>query len=149
MATHATCPVAVIRGIPDRDINGHPRPVVVGVDGTQHSEPAISMAFEEAAQRQSELVAVHAWSDIVLELSLDGGTDAEWERDAANETALLSENLAGYADNFPDVKVRTIVVRDRPSDTCVSKPNTRNFSLSGVEGEGDFPVCCLGRPVGR
>lgn len=149
VATHATCPVAVIRGIPDRDINGHPRPVVVGVDGTQHSEPAISMAFEEAAQRQSELVAVHAWSDIVLELSLDGGTDAEWERDAANETALLSENLAGYADNFPDVKVRTIVVRDRPSDTCVSKPNTRNFSLSGVEGEGDFPVCCLGRPVGR
>lgn len=44
VATHASCPVAVIRGEPDRNINDISGPVVVGVDGSQHSEPAISMA---------------------------------------------------------------------------------------------------------
>lgn len=144
IATHAPCPVAVIRGVPDRDINDIPGPVVVGVDGSQHSEPAISMAFEEASLRQSELVAVHAWSDIVLELSLDGGSEAEWTRDAANETALLSENLAGRGENYPDVKVRTIVVRDRPTRHLREQAENAQLLVVGSRGRGGFSSMLLG-----
>lgn len=144
VAAHAPCPVAVIRGIPDRDINDIPGPVVVGVDGTRHSEPAISMAFEEAALRQSELLAVHAWSDIVLELSLDGGTEAEWKRDAANETALLSENLAGRAETYPDVKVRTLVVRDRPTRHLREQAENAQLLVVGSRGRGGFSSMLLG-----
>ncbi|MFC9555306.1 universal stress protein [Rhodococcus sp. NPDC056960] len=144
VAAHAPCPVAVIRGVPDRDINDIPGPIVVGVDGTQQSEPAISMAFEEAALRQSELVAVHAWSDIVLQLSLDGGSDAEWMRDAANETALLSENLAGRAENYPDVKVHTIVVRDRPTQHLREQAENAQLLVVGSRGRGGFSSMLLG-----
>ncbi|WP_016881464.1 MULTISPECIES: universal stress protein [unclassified Rhodococcus (in: high G+C Gram-positive bacteria)] len=144
VAAHARCPVAVIRGVPDRDINDIPGPVVVGVDGTQHSAPAIAMAFEEAALRQSELVAVHAWADIVLELSLDGGTEAEWKRDAADETALLSENLAGRAENYPDVKVRTIVVRDRPTRHLREQAEGAQLLVVGSRGRGGFSSMLLG-----
>ncbi|WP_370179571.1 universal stress protein [Rhodococcus wratislaviensis] len=144
VATHASCPVAVIRGEPDRNINDIPGPVVVGVDGSQHSEPAISMAFEEAGLRQSELVAVHAWSDIVLQFSPDGGSEAEWLRDAANETALLSENLAGRAENYPDVKVRTLVVRDRPTRHLREQAENAQLLVVGSRGRGGFSSMLLG-----
>ncbi len=55
VATHASCPVAVIRGEPDRDINDIPGPIVVGVDGSQHSEPAISTAFEEGRPSRKQV----------------------------------------------------------------------------------------------
>jgi nucleotide-binding universal stress UspA family protein len=102
------------------------------------------MAFEEAALRQSELVAVHAWSDIVLQLSLDGGSDAEWMRDAANETALLSENLAGRAENYPDVKVHTIVVRDRPTQHLREQAENAQLLVVGSRGRGGFSSMLLG-----
>jgi hypothetical protein len=36
-------------------------PVVVGVDGSSGSEPAVAFAYEAAAARAVRLVAVHAW----------------------------------------------------------------------------------------
>jgi len=37
---------------------------MVDVGGSEHSSRAITAAFEEAALRDTELVAVHAWSDL-------------------------------------------------------------------------------------
>ncbi len=60
---HAHCPVAVIHGISAIDAVSARQPVLVGVDGTANSVPAVELAFEEASRRKVDLVALHAWSD--------------------------------------------------------------------------------------
>src|SRR5207244_3050778 len=59
LAAHGHCPIVVVRG-------GEPEPdgpVVVGVDGSATSDAAVALAFEEAAIRGCDLMAVHAWAD--------------------------------------------------------------------------------------
>lgn len=144
VVSHARCPVAVIRMEPDRDAALLTGPVVVGVDGSKHSERAISMAFQEASLRKTELVAVHAWSDVILTMAPDRGTPAEWERAVENETAVLAESLAGHSEEHPDVKVRTVVVRDRPVRNLREQAKTAQLLVLGTRGRGGFAGMLLG-----
>ncbi|MFZ2172989.1 MAG: universal stress protein [Rhodococcus sp. (in: high G+C Gram-positive bacteria)] len=144
VATHAQCPVAVIRGLPELDINELTGPVVVGVDGSKHSEPAISMAFEEAALRQTELVAVHAWSDVDVHVSFEGDRDTEWAKLVASETALLSESLAGRVEQYPDVQVRSVVVMDQPARNLREHAEEAQLLIVGSRGRGGFASMLLG-----
>ena len=41
--------------------------MVVGVDGSPVSDAAVGFAFDEAALRGAELLAVHAWNDVYLD----------------------------------------------------------------------------------
>ncbi|WP_016881437.1 MULTISPECIES: universal stress protein [unclassified Rhodococcus (in: high G+C Gram-positive bacteria)] len=144
VATHARCPAAIIRAVPDSDVAELEGSVVVGVDGTAHSEPAISMAFAEAALRQCELVAVHAWSDIDLPVHFAGGSVSGWKQIVTQETALLSESLAGRAQDFPDVKVRTMVVMDRPVRNLREQADNARLLVVGSRGRGGFTSMLLG-----
>jgi nucleotide-binding universal stress UspA family protein len=58
MVTHAPCPVAVVRGRELDPVDGS-LPVVVGVDSSPATDPALAFAFEAAAGRRVPLVAVH------------------------------------------------------------------------------------------
>lgn len=55
--THAACPVLVARA----GVGTDRQPVVVGIDGTEHSAAAVRFAVEEAALRQVVLRAVHVY----------------------------------------------------------------------------------------
>ena len=57
VATHASCPVAVIR---DETMPTH-RQVCVGIGDLDHCADSLTFAFEEAAERQATLLAVHSW----------------------------------------------------------------------------------------
>jgi nucleotide-binding universal stress UspA family protein len=54
---HSVCPVAVVRG-EDRDLAG---PVIVGLNGSEHSERALRWAAAFAAEAGRRLIAVWAW----------------------------------------------------------------------------------------
>lgn len=56
LARRADCPVAVVRG--DAATRLCTLPVVVGIDGSPASESAVAAAFDEAASRGAELVAL-------------------------------------------------------------------------------------------
>ena len=62
VAGHACGRVVVVRG-QWRPVNAPPGPVVVGVDGSQGAQAAVTFAFEEAALRDVPLVAVCALAD--------------------------------------------------------------------------------------
>jgi nucleotide-binding universal stress UspA family protein len=65
----ASCPVAVIH---DEDLPDPNAPVLVGIDGSQVSELATAIAFDQASRRGVDLIALHAWSDVMAsELELD------------------------------------------------------------------------------
>lgn len=140
VAGHAHCPVLVVRGR-DKDAAS---PVVAGVDGSPDSERALGVAFEEASWRNVPLVAVHAWRDAdyltlpLTESSLDGDTadDEQWR--------MLAECLAGWAEKYPDVPVKRVVVRDRPRQQLLHWTQQAQLIVIGSRGRGGFPGLTLG-----
>jgi nucleotide-binding universal stress UspA family protein len=145
LAPHAQCPVAVVRG---RTIDGEPPnvgPIVVGVDGSEHSEPALSVAFAEADARNAPLVAVNVWSDVSVQPSL-GNTpdDKRWAEIQAGEEAVLSERLAGYIERYPDVPVERVVARDRPVRVLSEYAEAAQLIVVGSRGRGGFTGMAFG-----
>ncbi|MFC9555263.1 universal stress protein [Rhodococcus sp. NPDC056960] len=147
VASHAPCPVAVIRGL--HEVDGPPLdgPVVVGIDGSPNNEPAIASAFEEASMREVDLVAVHAWSDFsLLTVARTDRSHEEfsWPAIETAENALLSESLAGWKDKYPDVSVRKVVVRDRPVHHLLRQAQEAQLVVTGSRGRGGFAALLLG-----
>ncbi|MBY6368559.1 universal stress protein [Rhodococcoides corynebacterioides] len=137
VATHARCAVAVVPAGSSR-ADG---PVVVGVDGTANSMPALRFAFAAAAARGLRLVAVHAWSDIDVPQpdGADGGPHTE-----VGEQATLAESLAGFAEDNPTVEVDRVVVRDRPVRELVARSADASMVVVGRRGRGGFRSLLLG-----
>ncbi|MEU1999408.1 universal stress protein [Nocardia gamkensis] len=136
---HAHCPVAVVRSTSATDVVSAGRSVLVGVDGTVTSVPALEIAYEEAARRKVGLIALHAWSD-ASGIDLMPGWDAVRQR----EDALLAENLAGFGERYPEVPVRRVLVRDRPVRSLLDESEDAQLLVVGSHGRGGFAGMLLG-----
>ncbi|MFC9517056.1 universal stress protein [Nocardiaceae bacterium NPDC056970] len=138
---HAACPVVVVAGWPrpgEPDFDG---PVVVGVDGTETSEPAVEAAFAEAALHGADLVALHAWSDRTLP---DGPLPTAWSDIADAEQRKLSERLAPWRDKFSAVSVKQVIVQDRPARNLLMRGAGARLIVVGSRGRGGFHGMTLG-----
>lgn len=140
VARHAHCPVAVIHEQDDDEFVVSTKPVVVGVDGTQNSERAIEIAFDEASHRGCDLVAVHAWADT----SDFEYPSANWPATAISEEVALAESLAGWQEKFPDVAVHRVVVKDRPARNLAEQATSASLVVVGTHGRGGFAGLLLG-----
>lgn len=140
VSRHAKCPVAVIKDDGVEAVLGRTGNVLVGVDGSEAGRPAVAAAFEEASARGVELVALHAWTDG----SQFRFPDMSFPSVAAEEAAVLSEALAGFAENFPDVTVRRILVRDRPGHNMLEESAKAQLVVVGSRGRGGFAGLLLG-----
>lgn len=143
VSAHAACPVAVIRdpGEPEGPDGGS---VVVGVDGTSNSEPALREAFIEASLRGVELVAVHAWSDTALSDLFTADHGLDWTLIRTREEARLAENLAGFGQDFPDVDVVRVLAQDRPARELAERSEQAQLLVVGCRGRGGFASLLLG-----
>lgn len=142
LATHAACPVVVVRG-PDRDPSETASlPVVVGVDGSPTSESAVGFAYESAASRRVGLVAVHVWSDTVADAEMAALLDRQAIEDGEHQ--LLAERLAGWAEKFPDVPVERVVTRDGPAHALLGQAARAQLVVVGSRGRGEFAGLVLG-----
>jgi nucleotide-binding universal stress UspA family protein len=135
------CPVAVIH---DRDPQvpapAATAPVVVGIDGSAASESATAIAFDAAARRGVELVAVHAvcGSDLV---------DLPRSDYAALETRaheLIGAQLAACLQRNPDVVVRRVVDWARPANLLIEQSEVAQLLVIGSHGRGGFTGMLLG-----
>lgn len=133
---HAHCPVAVVREAQEQNRDG---PVIVGVDGSPISEAAIALAFDEAAQRDAPLVAMHAWVDV-----LDTAPEFDWrvEREQAKE--LLGERLAGWSEHYPEVSVSRELVKTNPGRWLIEHSRNARLVVVGSHGRGGFAGMLLG-----
>ena len=142
VASDNPAPVAVI----DPERPGAPGgPVVVGVDGSPASEAAIAFAFDAAAARGVELTAVHSWNDTVVagdfpEFALLVDPVAIEQE----EHVLLSEQLAGWREKYPDVTVNHEVVRGRPTNALLEASGQAQLVVVGSRGRGGFAGLLLG-----
>jgi nucleotide-binding universal stress UspA family protein len=112
-ATHASCPVAVIR---DETMPVHRR-VGVGIRDTGSCQDALAFAFEEASLRQATLTAVHTWH----------GPAAHGTQEAAARQ--LAELLASWQARYPGVQVHKEVVHGHPGRV-----------LAGLSARADLTV---------
>jgi nucleotide-binding universal stress UspA family protein len=141
VASHAPCPVVVVRGRAEAATG----PVVVGVDGSTSSLEALGLAFEEAAARVTELVAVLAsapptgpWADVVEE-----GCFGSRARLVAEEAA-LAEWLAPWQEKYPEVRARTLVARGSAVATLVDRSRTAQLVAVGSRGHGGLAGTLIG-----
>ncbi len=149
LASHAPCPVAVIRGTAPLPSVGSPAPVVVGVDGSHDADRALLAAFREARLRRCPLRVVHAWQDPTTDIyttdddhrvKLEEFDESAWRSYAATT---LDAGLAPTLATFPDVEVEQVVdwrrADDRPAGPRQGRPTAggRQPRPRSVQGFGD------------
>ena len=145
LASRARCPVVVVRGADAGAPPPSTGPVVVGVDGTPVGEPAVAFAFAEASALGADLVAVHTWTDLVLDAAFAGGAAAlDFAPLAQQAEADLGERLAGWQEKYPDVHVIRKVVRDRASRALLRHAEHARLVVVGSRGRGGFRGLLLG-----
>jgi nucleotide-binding universal stress UspA family protein len=136
----ARCPVAVINDEPPAEAASTDAPVLVGIDGSPASERATAIAFDEASWRGVELVALHAAYDS----DPFGIHQLEWAAAEPKANEALAERLAGWQERYPDVRVRRVVVFDRPAHHLVEQAKTAQLVVVGTRGHGEFTELLLG-----
>lgn len=120
-------------------------PVVVGVDGSPVSDTAVAAAFAEAAERETDLVAVHTWSDLTFtEFASTGFIEIPAEDLQAAEQAVLAERLAGWQQRYPEVTVRREVYPSTPGLHLREWSERAQLVVVGSRGRGGFRGLLLG-----
>ena len=142
IATHASCPTVVMR-----PVAADAADMVVGVDGSEHSLKALRWAFEQASFTGLSLHVLHSW-EIPPTWSMVEVPSYEPEvliRDYGNaELRDTSEAMAGFRDDFPDVKVRQEVMKGSPVKALVKASEHAQLVVVGSRGLGGFRGLLLG-----
>lgn len=116
LVRHAPCPVVVVDRLP----RVAERRVVVGIDHDT-SPVVVGSAFEEAAARGAELLAIHAWEghDHLREQLTQPAAELRRKR-ILHEQEVLATALAPWTDKFPDVVVTRYVTTGAAANALVS-----------------------------
>jgi nucleotide-binding universal stress UspA family protein len=137
LVRYAHCPVAVIhKEHPEPDVHA---PILLGVDGSPASEFATTIAFDAASRRRAPLIAMHAWAD-----SVTSGAHLNWTIDEQRGDELLSERLAGWQENYPDVHLKPTLIHQDASRWLVNQSDTAQLIVVGSHGRGGFAGMLLG-----
>ncbi|MGV0853256.1 universal stress protein [Mycolicibacterium phlei] len=137
---HGHGPIAVV---PADEPVDEKAPVLLGIDGSPASEEATALAFDEASRRGVDVVALHAWSDVVYP-ALGG-----WQGYEEEAEALLGERLAGWRERYPDVTVHRRVACDQPAKWLIDLSEDAQLVVVGSHGRGGFKGLLLGSVAAR
>jgi nucleotide-binding universal stress UspA family protein len=142
VATHARCPVVVVRD----DVPPSPNsPIVVGVEESADARLAVGFAFEEAAARGAGLVAVRAWTPPSSPWRSD-----QWPPDLdTDEVELAERNLASHmlhhwCERYPAVEVSVQTVSATPAHALEIASRDAQLLVVGCRGRGGFHGLLLG-----
>jgi len=127
-ATHAACPVIVVR----EETSAVHREVVVGVRDPQDAAAALDFAFDEAALRGATLVAVHSWNS----LPAPALRQADAALLAAEADRHLGEALEQWQKKYPGVPVRRDVVHGHTARVLAAYAGRADLVVVGRHSRG-------------
>jgi nucleotide-binding universal stress UspA family protein len=141
VATHAPCPVIVVRPVSAEPPNSMADQVVVGVDGSALSVAAIEFGFAEAVRLGVGVVAVHV---VASRVPGDGSVDVLTEEHAPEQARVLAESLAGWQEKHPDMPIRRVVLRGHAGRALAEASKGARLLVVGSRGLGSFRGMLLG-----
>ena len=135
VAVHAACPVIVVR----QETSAVHREIAVGIRETEDSTGALAFAFEEAALRDADLVAVHALPVFPSALHVPGAGGGTLQTPSHEEVlaeagSQLAGMLADWRDKYPAVRVRHDVVHGHPARVLASYSARADLVVLGRHG---------------
>ena len=143
LASHACCPVAVVRDLPAPGAHG----VVVGWDGSPAAQAAAGWAAAHAAALDVPLRVVTAWQtplDRTAELAPAAFGEAHEAAEAAARGA-QQDLLTRWRAQHPGLRVRGEVVEDPfASDAVLTAAEGAELVVVGSRGHGAFASALLG-----
>lgn len=142
IAAAAHSPVVVV---PDVDLGSERTGVVVGIDGSEVSEPALKFAAAEADRLGEPLIAVSVWTPLVAprnDLAVYPELYISNMQQATEEILALA--LAGLASDYPDLQVIRKVEQGYPSHVINELAADAKLTVVGTRGRGAFARLLLG-----
>lgn len=132
LAGHPPCPVALVMSPFRADETN--ASIVVGVDGSEVSERAVALAFEEAELHAVDLLAIRVRRP----------REANTPESVQESLLELSQTLAGWREKFPGVSVRHQVAVGTPAMALARAAADARCLVVGSRGRGGFRGMVLG-----
>jgi len=140
LATHAACPVAVIRG---HDVPGGP--VVTGIDDSPAADQVLAAAFDEAAVQGCGLVVLRSLAPALPPWLADvRRAGVRSPEDWAAELRRLDDRVAPWRDRSPDVPAETVLAHDTAASALVHASREARLIVVGSRGHGTAGAALLG-----
>jgi nucleotide-binding universal stress UspA family protein len=141
VATHAGCPVVVVRGRGDVDEG----PVAAGVDDSPTADIVLAAAFDAAADRGCALTVVRAYLPVIpLWLADVSAADVDTKAQDIAERTELDRQLAPWRDKYPQVPVETVMTHGSPASALVHLSARAQLVIVGSRGRGVVAGALLG-----
>jgi nucleotide-binding universal stress UspA family protein len=139
VATWAPCPVVVVR----EETTAVHREIAVGVRDPEGVTGTLGFAFEEAALRGADLVAVHTWYWLPAAPGAVGPAAALRPPDPGQISAEAARHLAAALEQwhgkYPEVQVRQDIVRGHPARVLASYSARADLVVIGRHGHPAGP----------
>jgi nucleotide-binding universal stress UspA family protein len=119
--------------------------VVVGADGSEGSTGAIGYAFAQASERLLPLTVVHVSTPASSRTTVGlRPTRSDLAAIAQHEQALTAEEVAGWSEQYPDVRVNRHVLSGHPVTALVEHSEGAEMLVVGSRGRSAFAGLLLG-----
>ncbi|MFJ8383962.1 universal stress protein [Streptomyces sp. NPDC094438] len=138
VTAQAHCPVVVVGDA--EHVTQQPAYLVVGVDGSESSKAAVALAFREASLRGCALRTISVWLPPVFSFQDDTVALNAQRR-------MLSETVAGWSEQYPDVALTHEVPVGHPVETLAEAAEHALALIVGRRGRGGYTGMHLGSVV--
>lgn len=126
------CPVVVVRPGAEDATGG----ILVGVDGTFSSQPALELAFREASLRGLPLTVVHCFWDAQTATLPAHRVPADATAAYADIELLISHAMSGLREEYPDVRVERALWRGLVDEALVAASRGHALTVVGYRQLG-------------
>ena len=146
MINHADCPVILV----PEGSGGGPARVIVGVDGSSHSQAATRAALDVARHAAVPVTVVIAWHvEVVDGVVVTEPGSPEWQAVDQRYREMAERTIAEDRAAHPDIDVTVEVLHGRAADSLVKIAEGADLLLVGSRGRGGFRGLLLGSVTQR
>ncbi|MEU8238988.1 universal stress protein [Actinoplanes missouriensis] len=141
LATHAHCPVVVVRGRTEAAQG----PVAAGVDDTGTADAVLDAAFAAAAHRRTDLLVVRSYlPSLALPLGRIPAERVPAPDQEAAERERLAQQVAPWEAKYPEVPVETLLSRDSAAAMLIEVSHGTQLIVVGSHDHGQIAGPLLG-----